>query len=103
MAKIGSGPIGRDVHHHPDAHRSGVLDVELPGADQRDVAETSHPGRSGGKRGMDVIGGGEQDADDVLVIHPVAPDHLLEERDGPLLYPFDRIDIDGGGTSKGPH
>jgi hypothetical protein len=52
---------------------------------------------------MNVVGCGEQDADDVVVVHAIAPDHLLEERDGPLLYLFDRIDIDGGGTPKGSH
>ena len=103
MAQIGTRPISRDVHHHPDAHRSGIVDVELAGTDERDVPEPSHSGRGGGKGGMDVIGGGEQDADDVVVVHAIAPDHLLKERDSSLLYLLDRIDVDGGGTTKGSH
>ena len=57
------GCVAVEVHEHPDAQRLAVLDAELAGADQRDVAEAE---RTRGRRrelGGDVVGRGEDDAD----------------------------------------
>ena len=91
------------MHHDPDAHRSGVHDVKLPSADQRNIAETSVARRSSRKGRMKIVSGGEQHADDVLMVDAVAIDHLLEERDRSLLDVVDGINLDGGGTSQGPN
>ena len=58
-----------------------MLDPELPGAEQRDVAEPQCPGGRGGELGGDVVGRGEDDAHEVVVGDLVALQHL---RDQPL-------------------
>ena len=90
---------GRGVRDGP--HRGGVGDVELAGTDQRHIAEAGMPGRGRRERGVEVVGGGEQHTDDVLMIDTVAFDHLGEQRDRPLLDLFDGVGIDGGGTPQG--
>ena len=49
-------------------------------ADQRDVAEPERPRRGRRELGGEVVGGGEDDADDVLVLDLVAVEHLLDQR-----------------------
>ena len=51
---------------------------------------------------MDVVGGGEEHTDDVVVIDAVAFDHRFEQGDGSLLDLFSGIALDGGGAPKGP-
>ena len=50
---------------------------------------------------MDVVGGGEEDADDVVVNHAIALAHRLEQLDGAGMDVLLFIRIDGGGAPEG--
>ena len=102
MSEFDTRSLCRDMHHDSDAHRSGVDDVKLTRTDQRNITETSVTSRRSWKGRMEIIRSGEQHTDDVLMVDAVAIDHLLEERDRPLLDLIDGINVDGGGASQGP-
>ena len=62
-----------EVHAGPGCSSGrGPVDVELPGADQRHVAQPDLAGRRGREHRVDVVGGGEQHADQVVVVDAVA-------------------------------
>src|SRR5439155_24039633 len=56
-----------------------VVDGQLPGAQQWHVTEPQRPGGGGREFAVDVIGGGEDDADEILVVDVVAGQHLLHQ------------------------
>ena len=75
--------LGGEVQSCTRMH-SGVPPARrAPRADQRHVAEADRAGRRGRERRADVVGGGEQDADEVVVVDAVALEHRLEQRDAP--------------------
>ena len=84
-----------EVHHHPDAQRLAVRDPELAGTDQRDIAEPERARRRRRELGGDVVGRGEEDADQVVVGDVVAVEHLLHERLGLQLDLGFRVLVDG--------
>src|SRR5690606_1165934 len=101
VAELGAGALGREVHHDPHAPRRGPDDVQLPGADERHVAQPDLAGAGGREGAVQVVGGREQDADDVVVVDAVAAAHLLEQLDGPLVDVRLLVDVDGGGSTEG--
>src|SRR5581483_9385835 len=79
VVQLVAGPFGGEVHHHPDAQRRAALDRQLARADQGHVAEADGPRRRGGEHRRDVLGGGEQDADDVVVTDVVGLEHARHQ------------------------
>ena len=78
MAQVGRHPLGGQVHEDADTAGCRALDVQLSRAEKRKIAEAQ---RSGGRRrehGVEVVGSGEDDADDVVVVDAVAFEHLLQ-------------------------
>ena len=103
MAKLSARTLSGDVHHDADAAPCRIFDVEFTGADERHITKTGHTSGGCGKRGVDVIGSGEKDADDVVVVNAVSVDHFVEKGNGALLHLVDRVDLDCRGTAQGPH
>ena len=68
---------------------------------ERHVAEPDRAGRGGREHRVDVVGGGEEDADEVVVVDAVALEHLLEQRDDPLVDLLGGVVVDGGGAAQG--
>ncbi len=89
MPELGTCPLCRYVHHDPDAHWCRPYDVELAGADERNVTEAGVARCGRRECRMQIVGGREQDTDDVLVVDAVAFDHRGEEINGSLLDLFD--------------
>jgi len=101
VAQLGPAALGGQVHEHPDAALGATDDVELASADQGDIPQAQLAGARGWEGGPDVVGGREQDADDVVVVHPVALAHRLQQHHDPLVDVHLFVDVDGGGTTEG--
>src|SRR5690606_14766556 len=80
MRDVGAGLVGLDVREHPHDAGHGALDVEFLGTDQRDVDDAELAG--GGRREVAVqVGGGrEPDADQVVGVQTVALQNGGEQR-----------------------
>ena len=67
------------MHQDTDTKWRCALNIKLSSTDQRDISETNVTGRRGREHRMNVVGGREQDTDDVVMVHTVALEHLLEK------------------------
>jgi len=103
LLELGPRELGVEVHHHPDAPLGAALDIELAGTDQGHVAQPVLAGRRRRERAVQVVGGGEEDADQVVVIESVAIEHRLEQLQDPLGHVLLGVDVQGGGTPQGSH
>ena len=65
------------------------------------VAQPELAGRQGREGPVDVVGGGEQHADQVVVVEAVALEQRLEQGDHPLEQVLGLVDVDGGGAAQG--
>ncbi len=70
-----------DVHQDPYTAGLHPYDVQLPGAQQRDVTETDLAGGGGREHRMNVVGRREKYGNDVLVLEAVGLDHRLHQGD----------------------
>ena len=70
MAQVGAPEIGLQMQQDPDAQRCRAVYLELTSAQQRDIAEAERARCLSRKARVDVIGGGEDHRDDVVVIDP---------------------------------
>ena len=68
---------------------------KLTGTDERHVAEPEGTGRGGGEHRGDVVGGGEQDADEVVVADAVSLQHRGDEGLHPIVHLLDGVLIEG--------
>src|SRR5207245_8395311 len=91
------------VHEDTDAAGGSAVDSQLTGAEQGYVAQADDPGRGGGEHGRDVLGSGDDDADQVILVDLVAGQHLLYEGADPLVDLLGGVDVDGGRPSQGPY
>ena len=85
MVQLVAAPVGGHVHQHPDAHGAWRPSMS---SSRAQISGTSPSPSSraavAGNMRVDVVGGGEQDADDVVVVDVVAIEHLLQQRDHAL-------------------
>src|SRR6202022_3370408 len=95
--------LGGDVEHHPDAVRHQSDDGQFTGTDERDRPEPHRPGGGGRKGRHDVLGGGEQDGDEVLLAQLVPVEDLTEQDHHPLGDGLGRVVVDGGCAADGSH
>src|SRR5690606_748076 len=102
VVQLAAGPVGVQVDEHSDAAGRPALDVELARADERHVAEAELAGGLGREGRVDVVGGGEQHADEVVVPDPVALEERFEQGDHPLEQVVLLVDVDGGGAAQRP-
>ena len=80
-----TGPVGVEVHQDPDTARHGTVTASSraqmsgtsPRPSERAAVAREHRG--------DVVGGGEKDADEVVVSDPVSLEHGADERPDPRL------------------
>src|SRR5262245_35308096 len=68
-----------EVHHHADRALHAVADAQLARAQERDSAQAERPSRSRRELGREIVGGSEQNADEIGVLDPVAFEHLHDE------------------------
>ena len=80
-----AGTLRVAVDEEPDAHGLPAVDGQLAGAQQRDVTQPDAAGRRGRELRRQVVGGGEDDAHDVVVLELVASEELLDQALGLLL------------------
>ncbi len=73
------GVVGVVVDQHPDHVRHRLRDGDLLRAQQRHAVEADRAGGDGGELGVEVAGGGEDAADDVLRLERVAPHDLAHQ------------------------
>jgi hypothetical protein len=89
------------MYENPDASGRAPVDVQFSGAQQGNVAETDGPGRRGGKHGVQIVGGREDDRDQVGFVHVVFRQHGFDERLDPGTDLVDGVLVDGGRSSQG--
>ncbi len=75
----------------------------MSSSQERDVAETHLPGGQRRETAVDVIGGGEDDRDEVVVVDPVAIQHLGQEHLDPLHEVVPLIDLEGRRATQAQH
>ena len=66
VGDVGARQVGLHVRDHPHHPRHRALDLQLPGADQRHLAEAEPAGGVGRELRDQVAGRGEDDADEVV-------------------------------------
>ena len=84
LVGAGHGPVAiavleLQVHEHADAPRLAVFDAQLARAEERHVTQTECARGGGGELGGEIVGRGEDHAHDVVVLQPVALEHLADE------------------------
>ena len=89
----------RHVEQDSDAVGHRTDDGQLACADQRDGTEPHRAGGGGRKRRVDVIGGGEEDGDEVVFGQLVTVEHLSEQRHHPVGDRLGCVLVDGGGAA----
>lgn len=94
MVKLITGSIGTDVHEYTNTPWGAALDIEFPRADQWNVAQTGLSRRGSGKYRVNVVGRGEQRADQIVLGELVAFEHRLEQGDDPLEDLLGRVLVD---------
>ena len=77
--QVATAQLGVEVHQHANRARRSANDVELPGTEQRNIAEAERTRRSGRELRAEIIGRGEDDADELVVIHIIAVQHLGDQ------------------------
>src|SRR3954470_7749186 len=95
------GLVGVVVDEHADDAPERAGDRHLAGAQQRHAVEAQAAGGDGREVGVEVVGEGEDAADDVVgpdlvAGHDLAHELLRSVEDGGRL-----VDVDGGGTAQG--
>jgi hypothetical protein len=85
VMQLVAGSLRVAVHEDPDAHGLPAVDRELAGTQQRDVAEPDATSGGGRELRRQVVGSGEDDADEVVVLELVAGEDLLHQALGLLL------------------
>src|SRR5665213_3011272 len=75
VTKIATRTWSVDVHHHPHGERLGTRNVDLTRAQQRHVAKTNSASSRRWKGHVEIRGGREQNANDVVVSDAVAFEH----------------------------
>src|SRR5919109_621378 len=101
VVQLAPRPLGGHVHEHADAQRGTALDVELPGTEQRHVAHADGAGGSGREHRAHVVGGGEDDADEVVLRHVVAVEHGAQQGLDALVHLLGGVGVDRGRAAQG--
>src|SRR5262245_12905602 len=91
------------MQHDADAPARSADYVDLLRADDGNVTEPHRAGRRGRVDGGDVSRRGERDADDVVVIHVVALEQLLQHLDDALGDVLRLVAVDGCRGAQGSH
>ena len=76
MVQVRTGLIAVDVHQHADAHLHAVCDVEFAGTDQGYITKTERTCRRRGELTVEIVCGGKQATDDLVVLEVIAFEHL---------------------------
>src|SRR6516165_4328085 len=103
VVQLGPTPFGGHVHQDPHATTGAVNDFEFSGTDQRNVTETDPACRGGRKHRPDVVGGGEQDADEIILAQSVALQHGVYECLDALVDLLDVVVVERGGPTNGSY
>src|SRR3954452_5331793 len=93
--------VGVVVDQHPDHHRQRAGHRHLAGAQERDALEAELARRDGGELGVEVVGEGEDAADDVVRAERVALHDVAHERLGGVEDRVGLVAVDRGGAAEG--
>src|SRR5437764_3468289 len=85
VMQLVTGSLRVAVDEEPDAHGLPALDGKLAGAQQRDVTQPYASGGGGRELRGQVVGRGEDDAHEVVVLELVPGEELLDQALGLLL------------------
>src|ERR1700674_1244886 len=99
MMDLFPGAVRGDMQQDPDAVLHRPDDSQLAGTDQRHGAQAHRPGRGGREQRADVLGGGEQDGDEVVLDQPVALQDQPEQVHHPFGDGLGGVGVDGGGAA----
>jgi hypothetical protein len=78
--KVFPGLLAVEMHEHSDRVLHPVDDAELARAEQRHVAQTEGTRCGRGELGREVVGGSEDNADQLVVVDVVALEHGFHQR-----------------------
>ncbi len=101
VAQLGPAERRLEVHQDTDAALRGTGDVELASADHGHVAQADGARRSGREQRVHVVGSREHDTHQVVVVDPVAGEHLPQQLHDAVLNLLGGVVVDRGGTTQG--
>ena len=82
VVQLGARLLGVEVHHHPDRTAACRARCRARGRRSAGRRRARAPGRGRGELGREIVGRGEDDAHEIVVVDVVAFEHLLHERLG---------------------
>ena len=89
-----------DVDHHSHAPWHTAGDSKLAGAHQRNIRQTHRACGLGGEHGVQVVGGREEDTDDIVEVDVIATEHVAQQRSDALDHLLPSAGIEGGGAAN---
>jgi hypothetical protein len=102
VVELGAGSLVLDVHEYPHASRRRTSDVELASTDQRDIAKTDLAGSRRREQRVQVIRGGEQDRDQLILRDAVGREHARHELLNALAHRLRGVLIQGRSAPQPP-
>ena len=86
--------------HHSNATRHATGDSKLASTHQRNIRQAHRTRGLRGEHRVQVVGGREEDADDIVEVHVIAAEHVAQQRGDALDHLLTSVGIEGGGTAN---